>query len=81
MSQPDINQPSLLAKALCIGFYLLLPALLACELLVHKHAAFAVEEWYGFYATYGLLTALLVVLIANYLLRPFTRRDEDYYDR
>ena len=70
-----------LGKVLLGGFALLLLALLGLELLVHKHVVFSVEEWFGFYPACGLLAALLLVLAANYLLRPLVRRDEDYYDR
>jgi hypothetical protein len=80
MSQSLNSSPSSLAKGLRVGFYLLLPALLGFELLIHKHAAFAIEEWYGFYAGCGLLAALLLALAANYLLRPLLKRNEDYYD-
>lgn len=81
MSQSMKHTPSLPGKLLRSGFFLLLAALLVCELLVHKHALFAVEEWYGFYSACGLLAALLLALVAKFLLRPLLRRDEDYYDR
>lgn len=81
MSQSVKHTPSSPGKLLRGGFYLLLAALLGCELLVHKHALFGVEEWYGFYPACGLLAALLLALAANFLLRPLLRRDEDYYDR
>lgn len=81
MSQSTINTPSLLGKILGGGFALLLLALLGLELLVHKHVIFSMEEWFGFYSACGLLAAFLLVLVANYLLRPLVKRDEDYYDR
>ncbi len=81
MSQPLKKSPSPRGKLLGGGFTLLLLALLGLDLLVHKHVAFSMEEWFGFYPACGLLAALLLVLIANYLLRPLVRRDEDYYDR
>jgi predicted lysophospholipase L1 biosynthesis ABC-type transport system permease subunit len=81
MSESLKKSSSLLGKVLGGGFGLLLLALLGLELLVHKHVAFSMEEWFGFYPACGLLAALLLVLVANYLLRPLVRRDEDYYDR
>lgn len=81
MSQSLKKTPALLTKVLAVGFVLLLLALLGLELLIHKHVAFSMEEWFGFYPACGLLAALLLVLVANYLLRPLVKRDEDYYDR
>jgi hypothetical protein len=81
MSHSLKKSPSLLGKGLMGGFALLLLALLGLERLIYKHVAFAMEEWFGFYPACGLLAALLLVLAANYLLRPLVRRDEDYYDR
>jgi|LGVF01.2.fsa_nt_gb hypothetical protein len=81
MSQYQKKMLSPLTKVLGGGFALLLLALLGLELLIHKHVAFSMEEWFGFYPACGLLAALLLVLVANYLLRPLVKRDEDYYDR
>lgn len=81
MSQSLKKSTSPLAKVLGGGFSLLLLALLGLDLLIHKHVAFSMEEWFGFYPACGLFAALLLVLVANYLLRPLVRRDEDYYDR
>lgn len=81
MSHSLKKSSSLPGKVLGGGFALLLLALLGLELLIHKHVAFSMEGWFGFYPACGLLAALLLVLVANYLLRPLVRRDEDYYDR
>lgn len=81
MSHSLNKSPSPLGKVLMGGFALLLLALLGLELLIHKHVAFSMEEWFGFYPACGLFAALLLVLAANYLLRPLVKRDEDYYDR
>ncbi|AJF05348.1 hypothetical protein [Geoalkalibacter subterraneus] len=61
-------------------FYVSLGVLLGLELFVHKHPHFKWEEWFGFYAIYGLVSCILLVLIAKYILRPLIMRDEDYYD-
>jgi hypothetical protein len=81
MSQSLKKTPSLLTKVLGGGFALLVLVLVGLELLIHKHVAFSMEEWFGFYPACGLFAALLLVLVANYLLRPLVKRDEDYYDR
>ena len=81
MSQSLKKTPSPLTKVLGGGFVLLLLALVGLELVIHKHVAFSMEELFGFYPVCGLLAAFLLVLVANYLLRPLVKRDEDYYDR
>ncbi len=61
-------------------FYASLVVLLGLEFFIHKHPHFAWEKWFGFYAIYGLVSCILLVLIAKYVLRPLVMRDEDYYD-
>jgi hypothetical protein len=52
--------------------------LLAADLVMHKHAHFAFEHWFGFYGLFGFAACCGMVLLAR-LLRPLLRRDEDYY--
>lgn len=61
------------------GLFASLILLLALEPFVHKHSYFAWEAWFGFYAIYGFVACVLLVLAAKYVLRPFVKRDEDYY--
>ena len=46
----------------------------------HKHSHFAVEDWFGFYAIFGFVMCVLLVLAAK-LMRVFLMRDEEYYDK
>jgi len=46
-----------------------------------KHPHFKWEEWPGFYAAFGFVSCILLVLTAKILLRPFVKRAEDFYDR
>jgi hypothetical protein len=62
------------------GLFCTLVLLLALEPFVHKHSYFAWEKWFGFYAIYGFVACVLLVLAAKYILRPFVKREEDYYD-
>ena len=62
------------------GLFCTLILLLALEPFVHKHSYFAWEKWFGFYAVYGFVACVLLVLAAKYILRPFIKREEDYYD-
>ena len=46
-----------------------------------KHPYFKWEKWPGFYAIYGFVACVLLVLIAKHILRPLVMRSEDYYDK
>ena len=50
------------------------------ELFVHRHVDHAWERLFGFYAVYGFVACVLLVLIAKEM-RKVVMRDEDYYDR
>ena len=45
----------------------------------HKHIHFEVEGWFGFYAIFGFVACVGLVLAAK-LLRKILTRPEDYYD-
>jgi hypothetical protein len=62
------------------GLFGSLLLLLALEPFVEKHPYFPWEEWPGFYAIFGFVACVLLVLAAKYILRPLVKRDEDYYD-
>jgi len=61
------------------GFFILLDLLFAFG-WADKEAHFGWENTIGFYAAYGFVSCVLLVLVAKYLLRPLVIRDEDYYD-
>jgi hypothetical protein len=58
-----------------------LGALLFAEGWTHRHVIFPWEEWYGFYAAFGFVAYVMLVFVAQYVLRPIVMRDEGYYDR
>ncbi len=65
-------------------FFALCALLLGLEWVVHRHLNFAegvfpVEGWFGFYAIYGFVACVLLVLTATQLRKVLMRR-EDYYD-
>ena len=62
------------------GLFGSLVLLLAIEPFITKHPYFAWENSFGFYAIYGFVACVLLVLIAKYVLRPLIKREEDYYD-
>jgi len=55
-------------------------ALLIINFFVHKHGHFSWEEWSGFYAAYGFVACVGLVLAAKFILRRIVKRSEDYYD-
>jgi len=61
-------------------FFSCLVVLLIGDFFVHQHAFFGWEEWPEFYAVYGFVACVVLVLISKYVLRPLVMRDEDYYD-
>jgi uncharacterized membrane protein len=82
---PGPNRPPLIPpqtlKWLLAGFYAVLALLFLADGLYHRHAIFPWEEWFGFYAVFGFVACVMLVLVAKHLLRPIVMRDEDYYDR
>ncbi|MEL0108205.1 MAG: hypothetical protein ACO3MW_10305 [Rhodospirillales bacterium] len=49
------------------------------EMFVHLHPKHPWESVFNFYSLYGLMTCIMLVLIAK-MLRFFIMRREDYYD-
>jgi hypothetical protein len=54
--------------------------LLIINFFVPKHSHFSCEEWSGFYAAYGFVACVGLVLASKYVLRKIVKRSEDYYD-
>jgi hypothetical protein len=61
-------------------FFTLTGAVLAIDLFYHKHTIFAWEEYFGFYAVYGFVACVVLVIVSKFILRPLVMRKEDYYD-
>ncbi len=55
-------------------------ALLIVNFSLPKHSHFSWEEWSGFYAAYGFVACVGLVLAAKFILRKIVKRSEDYYD-
>jgi hypothetical protein len=62
------------------GLWVIGIALLALDLLLHKHEEFSFAAWFGFYGIYGFLACVALVLVAKQLRRVLMRA-EDYYER
>ncbi len=54
--------------------------LVIINFFVHKHGHFSWEEQSGFYAAYGFVACVGLVLGSKYVLRKIVKRREDYYD-
>jgi|YelNatPaOPRAMG01_1025707.scaffolds.fasta_scaffold00067_92 prolipoprotein diacylglyceryltransferase len=70
-------------KVLKVGnilFYLLLFGTLLADPFVTRHEGFSFESNYGFFATFGFVACVFVIYGAR-LLRFFTKKKEDYYDK
>ena len=59
-------------------FYALCAALVALEVIVHRHAEHAWEGVFAFYAVYGFVACVVLVLAAKQMRRVLMRR-VDYY--
>ena len=60
-------------------FYATLAILLGIDFFITKHPDFAFEGVPNFFAVYGFISCVMLVLIAK-VLRLFLMKDEDYYD-
>lgn len=67
-------------KRLLVGFFTTVVLLLCLDFFVHKHAHFPWEKGFGFYAIFGFVACVCLVLAAKYVLRPLVKRGEDFYE-
>lgn len=68
-------------KRLKIGFYVVLGLLVLPDFFMHKHTLFSpVEGWPGFYALFGFIACVVIILVSK-LLGFALKKPEDYYDR
>lgn len=61
-------------------FFSICAILFALDFIIPKENHMPWEEWPGFYAIYGLVACVILVLVSKYVLRPLVERDENYYD-
>lgn len=68
-------------RKLRIGLYIVLVLLVLPDFFLHKHHYFSkVETWPGFYAFFGFISCVVIILVSK-LLGYVLKRKEDYYDR
>jgi hypothetical protein len=50
-------------------------------LFVHRQEELAFAAWFAFYAVFGFVACVALVLAAKEILRRLVKRPEDYYER
>jgi hypothetical protein len=60
-------------------FALMLVLVVLAQIFVNIHGNFTVDGWFGFYAIYGFISCLGMVVVAQ-LLGVFLKRPDTYYD-
>ena len=60
-------------------FYVICALLFAADFFVHRHTKIALEEFPAFYAVFGFV-AFVMLVIGSIALRKLVMRKEDYYD-
>ncbi len=65
-------------RTIWIIFIVILLATVLAGLFVHQHESFGIEDSFGFFAWYGFITCVGMVVFAK-LLGLFLKRPENYY--
>ncbi|MEN2995014.1 MAG: hypothetical protein ABDH19_06690 [Thermodesulfovibrio sp.] len=60
-------------------FYLFLVFSLIAEFFIHKHIYFPWENYPFFYASFGFVAFVFLIMVSKHILRPLVKRREDYY--
>ena len=66
-------------KRIIYALYVICAALFLAEFFYHKHTVFSFDSWFGFYAIYGFIICVGLVIGAK-VIRVVLMRREDYYD-
>lgn len=61
------------------GFYVICILLVIADFIIHRHTTMAWEKIPAFYAIYGFIACVVLVILAK-LMRKLVMRREDYYD-
>ena len=60
-------------------FYVICVVLFLLDFVIHRHSMHSLEELPGFYAVFGFV-AFVALVVGSILLRKLIMRKEDYYD-
>lgn len=61
------------------GLLIVCALLVGLDFVLHRHSTHPLEEVFAFYAIYGFVSCVLLVLLAKEM-RKLLMRDEHYYD-
>lgn len=79
MRELKIFDKAVNVKRLLVCLYVFLAGLLVADFFIVRHGHFSWEESPEFFAAYGFLCYLTLIVLAK-ALRRFIKRREDYYD-
>ena len=65
-------------KWLLRGLYIICIILFLLDFIIHRHSNHPLESIWGFYAIYGFIGCVVLVLVAKWM-RTFLMRHENYY--
>ena len=77
--QDFFDKPENIGKLLKV-FYALCVVLVVVDLLVHRHIYHSWENIPAFYAIYGFVGCVALVVVAK-AMRKVLMKEEDYYDK
>lgn len=77
--KPISKEEKLLIKKSATLFAIALLAVVIAEAFDHRHTVFAIEETPAFYALFGFISCVIIVIIAKWLGK-LLKREEHYYD-
>jgi hypothetical protein len=77
--QDFFDKPENIQKILRV-FYVICVLLVVVDFVVHRHIYHDWENMPAFYAVYGFVGCVILVLIAK-VMRKGLMREEDYYDK
>ncbi|HED40731.1 MAG TPA: hypothetical protein ENJ13_09920 [Chromatiales bacterium] len=66
-------------KRLLRALYLICIGLVVADFVIHRHVSLGWEEIPAFYAIYGFVACVILVVLAK-AMRKVVMRKEDYYD-
>jgi hypothetical protein len=67
------------ARTLWVVLAVIAAATVGADLLIDHHGKFGIDGTIGFYAWYGLLVVIALIVLSG-LLGVFLARPDDYYD-
>ncbi len=77
--QDFFDKPENISKILKV-FYVICGLLVVADFIVHRHVYHTWENMPAFYAIYGFVGCVILVLVAK-AMRKVLMKEEDYYDK